>query len=105
MSVYTDIILKMGKYDWEKHINDIECFLKESSRKECKLNRIDNFFYGEPILIGKIEGFILYNFLEYLKELNWQNYSNVQLLIKDENDENYKTWFIDEFYYEVMRVY
>lgn len=89
MSYMTDVMVVFARAD-ERNIDKIQEFIN-SGYYEQKFTVRDSFYSGIT-LMGTFKSFIRSKFVEFLMSLDWELEDHVQLLVRGEEDDKFKSW-------------
>ena len=97
MSLVTNTILTFSILEYEKdRINDVNKFFEESGFVSCDDESLPIGWYGGTkmletnVAIGAFNYLELEEFIEHLRNIKWEEPQNVQIIVKEQNDEKFR---------------
>lgn len=96
MSHVTDIILIDSGLNYSKYFKEIERWLEEHHHW-CSLRQLNEKAGGNKVMqcdvfMGAFNHMDIEAFIEYFNSVEWNDREGIQLLIKDEHDDEFTMW-------------
>lgn len=89
MSYFFDVILTIARIDDDK-IEPIQKFINDMGYYDQKFEVCDTFY--QTTLIGSFRSFLRNKFIEFLQSLEWDYEDKVQLLVRGEDEDKFRSW-------------